>query len=273
MTSMTHFLCVENTPHTSLHQRVDRTDRRHCNSISTCGSSNSGPLHAPAKGVRPKAWQEHLSEVLQQFGLHRSTAEPNIYMTAARNCFVLAYVDNLLFLGEEQIVNKLFKEIQQHLLLRPTGTLSPGNTVAFFGRNIINIEDHNEVSLADDYVITLLAETNLQDSKPAPAPGISALKTATADQEPALSTEEHAQYRRAVGKLQWLTYTRPDSSYSTKELARALQQPTTADQQQLKHLLKYIKGTKHYKEIIRPTVKLPAKATSLSTAIGQDVQR
>ena len=36
----------------------------------------------------------------------------------------------LLFLGEEQIVNKVFKEIQQHLLLRPTGTLSPGNTVA-----------------------------------------------------------------------------------------------------------------------------------------------
>ena len=100
----------------------------------------------------------------------------------------------------------------------------------------------------------------LQDSKPAPAPGTSALKTATADQEQALSTEERAQYRRAVGKLQWMTYTRPDISYATKELAGALQQPTTADQQKLNHLLRYIKGTKHYKQIIRPTVKLPARA-------------
>ena len=45
----------------------------------------------------PKAWQKHLSEVLQQIGLHRSTAEPNIYMTPTRNCFVLAYVDDLYF--------------------------------------------------------------------------------------------------------------------------------------------------------------------------------
>ena len=122
-------------------------------------------------------------------------------MTGARNCFVLAYVDDLLFLGEEQIVNKLFKEIQQHLLLRPTGTMSPGNTVAFLGRNITNRGDHYEISLADDHTTTLLTKTNLQDSKPAPAPGTSALKTATADHEQALSAEEHAQYRRAVGKL------------------------------------------------------------------------
>ena len=147
-----------------------------------------------------KAWQKHLSEVLQQIGFHRSTAEPNIYMTEARNCFVLAYVDDLLFLGEEQIVNKLFKGIPQHLLLRPTGILSPGNAIAFLGRNIVNRGDHYEVSLADDYITTLLAERNLQDSKP--APGTSALKTATADQEHVLSAEEHAQYRRAVGKLQ-----------------------------------------------------------------------
>ena len=206
----------------------------------------------------PKAWQKHLSEVLQQIGLHRSTAEPNIYMTANRNCFV--YVDDLMFLGEENIVNKIFEAIRQQLLLRPTGTLSPGNTVAFLGRNITNRGDHYEISLNEEYTTTLLKETNLQDSKPAPAPGTSALKTATADHDQPLSTEEHAQYRRAVGKLQWMTYTRPDISYATKELARALQQPTTADQQKLKHLLRYIKGTKDYKQIIRPTVKLPAKA-------------
>ena len=83
---------------------------------------------------------------------------------------------------------------------------------------------------------------------------------AIADHEQALSVEEHAQYKRAVRKLQWVTYTRPDISYATEELARALQKQTTADQQKQKHLLRYIKETKHYKQIIRPTVNLPAKA-------------
>ena len=60
-----------------------------------------------------------------------------------------------------------------------------------------------------------------------------------------------------VGKLLWMTYTRPDIGFATKELARALTQPTTADQQKLKHLLMYIKGTQHYKQYVRPTTKTP----------------
>ena len=92
---------------------------------------------------------------------------------------------------------------------------------------------------------------------PAPAPGTSALKAPTADHEQPLSTDEHAAYRRTVGKLQWMTYTRPDISYATKELARALQAPTTADQQKLKHLLRYLRGTQHYRQVIRPTAKIP----------------
>ena len=131
----------------------------------------------------PKAWQKHLAEVLQQMGLHPSMAEPNIYMTEARKCFVLAWVADLLFLGEEQTIN----------------------AVAFLGRNMTNRVDHYEISLSNDYITTLLTETNLQDSKPAPAPGTSALKATTADHDQPLSTEEHAQYRRAVGKHQWMT--------------------------------------------------------------------
>ena len=99
-------------------------------------------------GSSPKAWQKHLAEVLQQIGLHRSTAEPNIYMTTTRNCFVLVYVHDHLFLGEEQIINMLSEEIQQHLLLRPADTLSTGNTVAFLGRNITNRGDHYEIGVA-----------------------------------------------------------------------------------------------------------------------------
>ena len=76
----------------------------------------------------------------------------------------------------------------------------------------------------------------MTNCNPAVAPGISTLKqaAATADHEQPLSEEEHKAYRRAVGQLQWKTYTRPDICYATKELARSLQAPTTTDQQKLK---------------------------------------
>ena len=91
---------------------------------------------------------------------------------------------------------------------------------------------------------------------PAPAPGNNTLKT-TSEMEQELNKEEHAAYRRMVGKLQWMTYTRPDIGFATKELARALTQPTTADQQKFQHLLRYIKGTQRYKQYVRPTTKTP----------------
>ena len=43
----------------------------------------------------PKAWHTHLAEVLQQLGLQRSVAEPNIYYTEQRNVYILVYVDDL----------------------------------------------------------------------------------------------------------------------------------------------------------------------------------
>ena len=103
-------------------------------------------------------------------------------------------------------------------------------TVAFPGRNFTNRGDHYEISLSDDYITTLLTETNLQDCKPAPAPGTPALNTATANHDQPLSTEEHAQYGRAVGKLQRMTCTSTFSSTLKKEqstTSRRFQRSTT----------------------------------------------
>lgn len=185
----------------------------------------------------------------------------SVFKTTAGNAFILCYVDDLMFLGEPTTVAALFTGIQQQLLLRPTGDLTIGNTVSFLGRNITNQGDYYEISLADSYTTELLTETSMIQCNAAPAPGTSALK-ATADTEQHLTPEEHSAYRRAVGKLQWMTYTRPDICYATKELARSLTEPTTGDQQKLKHLLRYIKGTQqHYKYYVRPTIRATPELT------------
>ncbi len=59
-------------------------------------------------------------------------------------------------------------------------------------------------------------------------------------------------------------------SHAAKELARALQQPTSADQQKLKHLLRDIKGTTHYKQVIRPTFKLTEATHDLNVYVDSD---
>ena len=214
----------------------------------------------------PHAWQKHLAETLQQLGMESLASEPNVFKTTAGNAFVLCYVDDLLFLGEPTVVDKLFTDIQQHLLLRPTGELTVGNTINFLGRNITNKGDYYEVSLSDKYTTDLLQEAGLANSKAAPAPGT---KVSNTDLEQPLNTEEH----KAYGKLQWMTYTRPDISYATKELARSLTEPTTADQQKLKHVLRYVRGTQHYKFYIRPTVKTSDITPDVDVYVDSDWAR
>ena len=173
-------------------------------------------------------------------GLSRLTSEPNVYRNNEQTMFVMVYVDDLLFLGQQQEVDKTFKEAQKHVLLRPTDALGIGQTIQFLGRDIHNNGDFFEVSLKPEYITTLLKETKMEASNPASAPGTATLKQSTNDDAP-LDAQEHADYRRAVGKLQSLTYTRPDISFATKELARDLQQPTQQSLRKVKHLLRYLR--------------------------------
>ena len=46
------------------------------------------------------------------------------------------------------------------------------------------------------------------------------MKTPTAHHEQPLSIDEHAAYRRTIGKLQWMTYGQPDEGRPPTSLSR-----------------------------------------------------
>ena len=96
----------------------------------------------------------------------------------------------------------------------------------------------------------------------ATAPGIARYKL-TIEDEALLDRKQHKRYRRTVGKLQWLAYTRPDIAYATKELARDLTAPTELSQKRVKHLLRYLHGNKHYKFTMVPTTTLRANTNNI----------
>ncbi|GKG30576.1 cysteine-rich receptor-like protein kinase 8, partial [Tanacetum coccineum] len=47
-------------------------------------------------------------------------------------------------------------------------------------------------------------------------------------------------YRRFIGKLIYLTVTRPDICYTVQLLSQFMQSPTSVDMQAVKHLLRYL---------------------------------
>ena len=213
-------------------------------------------LHKAMYGVRssPSASRNHLAQILQDLNMTRLKSEPNVYKTRNGAAYILVYVDDLLFIGQDNIVNDLFSAIQKQLMLRPTGELSMEQTISVLRRDITNKGDHYEISLSKEYTATMLEEAGMTTCKTATTPGTAANKTSNDDHDNIpVDKDEHAFYRRIVGKLQWMTYTRPDLSFTTKDLAHSLQQPTYLDMKKMKHALRYLQGTKDYKFILRPT--------------------
>jgi histone deacetylase 1/2 len=58
-----------------------------------------------------------------------------------------------------------------------------------------------------------------------------------------LSSEDAFKYRSMVGGLQYLTLTRPDISYSVNKVCQFLSAPTDVHWEEVKRILRYIKGT------------------------------
>ncbi|XP_031103238.1 uncharacterized protein LOC116006874 [Ipomoea triloba] len=55
--------------------------------------------------------------------------------------------------------------------------------------------------------------------------------------------DDPTQYRSIAGALQYLTVTRPDLSFAVNLLCQHMHAPTTAHWEQLKRVLRYVKGT------------------------------
>ena len=101
-------------------------------------------------------------------------------------------------------------------------------------------------------------------------PGADTLKTKGVA-EP-LDVEQHKKYRRLVGQLLWLCNVRCDVMYAVKELSLRLNAPTADHWARLKHLGRYLAGTGHFVQHLRPTVKLHDKhgALDINTYVDSD---
>ena len=78
-----------------------------------------------------------------------------------------------------------------------------------------------------------------------------------------LERNEHKKHRAIVGKLLWLALIRPDIAYATTELSRDLTASATDSITKVKHLLRYIAGTKDHCQRPCPNVTLESSNSTL----------
>ena len=142
--------------------------------------------------------------------------------------------------------------MSKELLVKITGELKPNTEHSFLGRRLRHNGDSIDIFMPQKYIEDLLELYSMNKANSVNTTGSSSLKRIE-DADVALDAKAHSLFRTAVGKLLWLAFVRPDCSYAVKELSRDVKGPMIESLAKLKHLLRYLAGTKGYVLRIKPT--------------------
>ena len=80
-------------------------------------------------------------------------------------------------------------------------------------------------------------------------------------------------YQSVVGALQYATLTRPDISFAVNKACQKMHRPTTQDWYDLKHLLRYLKGTILFGLLLSRKSEQFISAYSYSDWAGSTIER
>ena len=105
----------------------------------------------------PKLWQEHFAEVMtSKLGFRRCKSDPNLYCHASGKLYVLAYVDDLLVVGTDEMRKDFMSRLSEEVLLKETGQLVPGTEHTFLGRRLRHNGDSIDVCMSQTYIDSIL---------------------------------------------------------------------------------------------------------------------
>ena len=139
----------------------------------------------------------------------------------------------MLILGRSLLqIQQLINSLATHFKLKDLGSASRFLDVEF------QPHQNGYLLTQSQYTVSILRTLKMENCKPLPTPCPITCSTASTK----LDDNPHL-YRRVVGALQYLLFTRPDIAYAINQACRSMHSPQSADCIRLKHLLRYLKGT------------------------------
>jgi hypothetical protein len=155
-----------------------------------------------------RQWFSKLSTSLLHFRFLQAKSDSNLFIRKTPNDFitVLIHVDDIIIASNTlTAINKVKQFLHTTYPIKDLGKLKYflGIEVARSVKGIVLCQRK--------YALDILAESGFSGAKPVSFPMESTLKLSAHDASPSLS--DPASYHRLIGRLLYLTLTRPDLSY------------------------------------------------------------
>lgn len=184
----------------------------------------------------PRCWFSKLTAALRGYGFVQNQKDYSLFILARGDMrlYVLIYVDDLLIGGNDpEAITKFKGYLNKCFHMKDLGLLK-----YFLGIEVSRSREGFYLSQRK-YVLDLVKECGLLAGKPVSTP---------MEQNHQLAKDEGdffhdpERYRRLVGKLVYLTHTRPELAYAVHMLAQFMQNPRTKHWDAVIRVVRYLKG-------------------------------
>ena len=182
----------------------------------------------------PRAWFDKFSKAVVSHGMTRSQADHSVFFKKTRTGIVIlvVYVDDIVITGsDKEGIQILINHLSSSFLTKDLGKLR-----YFLGIEVARSKAGISLSQRK-YTLDILQDTGYLGSKPVATPMESNLKLMPDEGE---FIDDPDTYRRLVGKLIYLTITRPDISYAV--VSQFMTNPRVPHMNAVIRILKYLKN-------------------------------
>eukprot|EP00253_Pinus_taeda_P013207 PITA_13207 len=184
----------------------------------------------------PRVWYAKMDSFLLESGFSRCYSDNTVYTKKVGNSLIILvlYVDDLILTGSDpNLINHVKSSLKQKFEMTDLGHLH-----YFLGLQVLQSKEGISLSQSK-YACDILRLFHMEDCKPAPSPFQSGVKLSVSCTSPEVDA---TLYRQLVGKLLYLTHTRPDLSFAVGLVARFLQNPRESHWKAAKRILRYVRG-------------------------------
>lgn len=185
----------------------------------------------------PRTWFEKFTKVVKRDGYIQSQADDTLFIkhfAHGKVAMLIVYVDDIVLTGNhDEEIKRLKLLLSKEFEIKDLGPLR-----YFLGLEVARSKQGISVSQRK-YALDLLTETGMSGCRPTETPmdPNTKLKLRT-EEEPAADL---GRYQRLVGKLIYLTHTRPDISFAVSIVSQFLSNPSKDHLEAVYRILRYIK--------------------------------
>jgi Reverse transcriptase (RNA-dependent DNA polymerase) len=185
----------------------------------------------------PRAWFGRFSQAMKRYGYTQSDSDHTMFYKRRQDKIVvlIIYVDDMIITENDKEEMKRLED----RLCREFEMKNLGGLKYFLGIEVTRNKEGIFLSQRK-YILDLLTEIGMLECKPVDTPMVPNIKLEAYTDHTPTNIER---YQKLVGKLIYLSHTRPDIAYAVSVVSQFMHSPKEEHLEAVMRIIRYLKGT------------------------------